>query len=54
MNAGIQLACDADLKTKHNIAWFRNQLQFLTLEWAVQEHNRSVWEPRPWPGESNE
>lgn len=45
--------CDADLVTIHVSKGLREGLKLLTIEWAQQEHNRSEWEPRPWPGEEN-
>lgn len=50
---GIEVLSNADFVKVFCGPWLRQQIGHLTLEWAQQEHNRSVWEPRPWMSEEN-
>ncbi|MDQ0114324.1 hypothetical protein J2T15_003779 [Paenibacillus harenae] len=53
----IKDTCDADSRTIAEAilknAGFKFQIDELTLEWAQQTYNCSIWEPRPWPGQTN-
>lgn len=48
----IETLCDGDFRSvvvaDSFILGFLNKL---TIEWAQQTYNSSIWEPRPWPGE---
>ncbi|MGM0882563.1 MAG: hypothetical protein ACQEXQ_16170 [Bacillota bacterium] len=48
----VETVCDADFRAV--VVADRYLLKLLnsaTIEWAQQTYNRSIWEPRPWPGE---